>query len=142
MRDLIGYGGKTPALAWPNGAGLAISLVVNFEEGAEQQVGDGDPASERIGEILSVVEPGTRDMGQEQIFAYGMRAGLWRFLDALEVGPRQSPIMREEARLYAIQAARDYARDENRRIRAAPMWPMQKPHWPGERISRRATTGG
>ena len=84
MRDLIGYGGKTPAFVWPNGARLAISLVVNFEEGAEQQVGDGDPATERIGEVLSVVEPGTRDMGQEQIFAYGMRAGLWRFLEALE----------------------------------------------------------
>ena len=84
MRDLLGYGGKTPALVWPNGARLAISLVVNFEEGAEQQVGDGDPATERIGEVLSVVEPGTRDIGQEQIFAYGMRAGLWRFLDALE----------------------------------------------------------
>ena len=84
MRDLIGYGGETPTLVWPNGARLAISLVVNFEEGAEQQVGDCDPATERIGEVLSVVEPGTRDMGQEQVFAYGMRAGLWRFLDALE----------------------------------------------------------
>lgn len=57
--------------------------MVNFEEGAEQQVGDGDPASERIGEVISVVEPGVRDIGQEQIFAYGMRAGLWRVLDAL-----------------------------------------------------------
>ena len=84
MRDLIGYAGKAPDIVWPNGARLAISVVVNFEEGAEQQVGDGDPATERMGEVLSVVEPGTRDMGQEQIFAYGMRAGLWRFLDALE----------------------------------------------------------
>ncbi|MGE0852552.1 MAG: polysaccharide deacetylase family protein [Hyphomicrobiaceae bacterium] len=84
MRDLIGYGGQGPHIIWPNGARLAISLVINFEEGAEQQVGDGDPTTERVGEVLSVVEPGVRDMGQEQIFAYGMRAGLWRFLDALE----------------------------------------------------------
>lgn len=84
MRDLIGYGGKGPDITWPNGARLAISIVINFEEGAEQQAGDGDSATERIGEVLSVVEPGVRDMGQEQIFAYGMRAGLWRFLDALE----------------------------------------------------------
>ena len=83
-RDLVGYGGMEPDITWPNGARLAISLVVNFEEGAEQQVGDGDPATERIGEVLSVVDPGVRDMGQEQIFAYGMRAGLWRFLDALD----------------------------------------------------------
>jgi peptidoglycan/xylan/chitin deacetylase (PgdA/CDA1 family) len=84
MRDLIGYGGNGPDIIWPNGARLAVSIVVNFEEGAEQQVGDGDPVTERIGEVLSVVDPGTRDMGQEQIFAYGMRAGFWRFLHALD----------------------------------------------------------
>ncbi len=83
-RDLIGYGGRWPDLVWPNGARLAVSLVVNFEEGAELQVGDGDPQSERMGEVMSVVEPGRRDLGQEQIFAYGMRAGLWRLLDGLD----------------------------------------------------------
>ena len=83
-RDLHGYAGAWPEMVWPNGARLAVSLVVNFEEGAEMQVGDGDPASERIGEVLSVIEPGVRDLGQEQIFAYGMRAGLWRVLDALD----------------------------------------------------------
>ncbi len=82
--DLTGYGGKWPDLRWPNGARLAVSVVVNFEEGAEMQVGYGDPASERMGEVISVVEPGRRDRGQEQIFAYGMRAGLWRMLDALD----------------------------------------------------------
>jgi peptidoglycan/xylan/chitin deacetylase (PgdA/CDA1 family) len=84
MRDLTGYGRDTPDFLWPNGARLAVSVVVNFEEGAEQQVGDGDAMSERLGEVISVVEPGVRDMGQEQIFAYGMRVGLWRFLDALD----------------------------------------------------------
>ena len=83
-RDLRGYGGQPPQLAWPNGARVAVSVVVNFEEGAELQVGDGDPVSERMGEVLSVVAEGTRDIGQEQIFAYGMRAGLWRMLDALD----------------------------------------------------------
>jgi len=83
-RDLTGYGGKWPDFRWPDGSRLAVSFVVNFEEGAERQVGDGDPESERIGEVISVVAPGTRDIGQEQIFAYGMRAGLWRMLDALD----------------------------------------------------------
>jgi peptidoglycan/xylan/chitin deacetylase (PgdA/CDA1 family) len=83
-RDLIGYGGRWPDLRWPNGARLAVAVAINFEEGAEQQVGDGDAQSERVGEFLSVVAPGTRDIGQEQIFAYGMRAGLWRMLDALD----------------------------------------------------------
>ena len=91
-RNLIGYGGQPLDFTWPNGQRLAVSVVVNFEAGAEQQVGDGDPLSERMGEVISVVEPGTRDMGQEQIFAYGIRAGIWRFFDALEVNriPRLS----------------------------------------------------
>lgn len=84
MRDLTGYGGQWPDLTWPSGKKLAVSLNVNFEEGAEWQVGDGDPMSERLGEVISVVEPGVRDQGQEQIFAYGTRAGLWRMLDGLE----------------------------------------------------------
>ncbi|MFZ4687224.1 MAG: polysaccharide deacetylase family protein [Hyphomonadaceae bacterium] len=83
MRDLVGYGGQWPTITWPGGRRLAVSVVVNFEEGAELQVGDGDPTSELMGEVISVVEPGVRDMGQEQIFGYGMRAGLWRMLDAL-----------------------------------------------------------
>lgn len=83
-RDLIGYGGTPPGILWPNGARVAVSVVVNFEEGAELQVGDGDPRSERVGEIVSVVPEGTRDQGQEQLFAYGTRVGLWRFLDALK----------------------------------------------------------
>ena len=83
-RDLLGYGGRWPDMAWPNGARLAVSVVVNFEEGAELQVGDGDTRSEAIGEVISVVPQGVRDIGQEQIFGYGMRAGLWRMLDALD----------------------------------------------------------
>lgn len=83
-RDLIGYAGQPPDIIWPNGARVAVSVVVNFEEGAELQVGDGDAMSERIGEVTSVVPEGHRDLGQEQIFAYGSRVGLWRFLNALK----------------------------------------------------------
>lgn len=83
-RDLIGYGATPPEIIWPNGARVAVSVVVNFEEGAEQQVGDGDAASERVGEVISVVPEGRRDQGQEQIFAYGLRRGFWRFIDALD----------------------------------------------------------
>ena len=83
-RDLLGYGDRRPTVVWPNGARVAVSLVVNFEEGAELAIGDGDAANERLGEVLSVVPAGRRDFGQEEMFAYGMRAGLWRFLDAFE----------------------------------------------------------
>ncbi len=82
-RDLLGYGGAWPDITWPNGARLAVSVVVNFEEGAEQQVLDGDAANERIGEVISVVPEGRFDPGQAQIFAYGIRAGAWRIAQAL-----------------------------------------------------------
>jgi peptidoglycan/xylan/chitin deacetylase (PgdA/CDA1 family) len=82
-RDLIGYGGRWPDFVWPNGSRLAVSVVVNVEEGAELQVLDGDPVSERVGEVISVVPEGRPDPGQAQIFAYGTRAGVWRMADAL-----------------------------------------------------------
>ena len=84
MRDLRGYGRNQPKIKWPNGAKLAISLVVNFEEGAEFSVEQGDKHNERMSEVVSVVPDDRRDYGQEQIFSYGMRAGLWRFLDAFD----------------------------------------------------------
>lgn len=84
QRDLRGYGRNRPAIVWPNGARVAVSLVVNFEEGAELSIEQGDAETERFGEVQSVQPPGVRDLVQEQVFDYGMRAGLWRFLDAFD----------------------------------------------------------
>lgn len=81
-RNLRGYGRDRPDIVWPNGARVAVSLVVNFEEGAELAVEQGDTTTERYGEVQSVLPSGVRDLVQEQVFDYGMRAGLWRFLDA------------------------------------------------------------
>lgn len=83
-RDLRGYGFNPPDIIWPNGARLAVSINVNYEEGAEFTVENGDASSERFGEVSSVVPPGRRDLGMEELFAYGLRAGLPRFLDGLE----------------------------------------------------------
>jgi len=84
LRDLVGYGHRRPAITWPNGARVAVSLVLNFEEGAELSVEQGDGETEKLGEVLSVQPPGTRDLVQEQVFSFGMRVGLWRFLDAFD----------------------------------------------------------
>jgi peptidoglycan/xylan/chitin deacetylase (PgdA/CDA1 family) len=84
QRDLRGYGRKRPAIVWPNGARIAVSLAVNFEEGAELSIEQGDTETERFGEVQSVQPAGVRDLVQEQVFDYGMRAGLWRFLDAFD----------------------------------------------------------
>jgi peptidoglycan/xylan/chitin deacetylase (PgdA/CDA1 family) len=81
-RNLHGYGRQRPNIIWPNGARVAVSLVINFEEGAELAVEQGDAQTERYGEVQSTLRPGLRDLVQEQVFDYGMRVGLWRFLDA------------------------------------------------------------
>lgn len=92
-RDLRGYGKARPTIVWPNGARVAVSLVVNFEEGAELAVEQGDAETERYGEVASTLPPGVRDLVQEQVFDYGMRAGLWRFLDAFSAAGIRSTFM-------------------------------------------------
>jgi peptidoglycan/xylan/chitin deacetylase (PgdA/CDA1 family) len=84
QRDLRGYGRNRPAIVWPNGARIAVSLVVNFEEGGELSIEQGDAETEQFGEVSSVQPAGVRDLVQEQVFDYGMRAGLWRFLDIFD----------------------------------------------------------
>lgn len=93
QRDLRGYGRNRPDIVWPNGARVAVSLVVNFEEGAELSIEQGDGTTEQFGEVLSVQPPGVRDLVQEQVFDYGMRAGLWRFLDVFDVHGMQATFM-------------------------------------------------
>lgn len=80
---LLGYAGNWPRVAWPNGARVAVSLVVNYEEGAEFSAGSGDDRSDTCGELQSSVPHGLRDIAMEQTFAYGTRAGYWRLLDLL-----------------------------------------------------------
>ena len=45
-RSMIGYGAKTPIVKWPNGAKLALQIVLNYEEGSEKCVLHGDKTSE------------------------------------------------------------------------------------------------
>ena len=50
-RDLLGYAGSPPHPHWPGGARIAVSIVANFEEGAEFSVTDGDTENEAVYEI-------------------------------------------------------------------------------------------
>ncbi|HLZ98679.1 MAG TPA: allantoinase PuuE [Steroidobacteraceae bacterium] len=84
-RDLRGYGPKPPHARWPNGARIALQFVLNHEEGAENCVLDGDPASETfLSEIVGAAPYNMRHMSMESLFEYGSRAGLWRVLRAFE----------------------------------------------------------
>lgn len=79
-RDLLGYGATPPDARWPGGARLAISLVVNFEEGGENCLLHGDAASEGFLSEIPGAQPweGMRHWNMESIYEYGARAGFWR----------------------------------------------------------------
>ena len=73
-RDFRGYGSSPPAIGWPDGARLAVSVVVNVEEGAELSIGMGDERNEFVYESVEEVV-GARDLCMESHFEYGTRAG-------------------------------------------------------------------
>ncbi|MFO1349767.1 MAG: allantoinase PuuE [Gammaproteobacteria bacterium] len=79
-RDLIGYGAQPPHPRWPNDARIAVQFVINYEEGGENCILHGDPASEAfLSEIVGAQAlPGVRHMNMESIYEYGARAGFWR----------------------------------------------------------------
>jgi len=81
-RDLIGYGKDPPHADWPGGARIAIQMVLNYEEGGENCVLHGDPASEAfLSDMINPAAiPNARHMSMEQIYEYGSRAGVWRLL--------------------------------------------------------------
>lgn len=68
---------------WPDGAALAVSFVVNVEEGAELSLGDADERNESLHEIDEEVH-GAPDLCLRSHFAYGPRAGYRRIVAAFE----------------------------------------------------------
>jgi allantoinase len=84
-RDLIGYGRTPPHPRWPGQARIALQFVLNYEEGGENNVLHGDPASETfLSEIIGAAAFPMRHMSMESLYEYGSRAGLWRLLRMFE----------------------------------------------------------
>ena len=83
-RDFIGYGENPPNIVWPNKAKIAISVVVNYEEGSEYSLLDGDTHHETNNEVPSPVPLNQRDLFNESFFEYGSRVGVWRLLNLFE----------------------------------------------------------
>ena len=78
-RDLIGYGASPPDPRWPGRARLALQVVLNFEEGAENSILHGDPGSETfLSEIIGAKAYPARHQSMETMYEYGTRAGFWR----------------------------------------------------------------
>jgi len=81
-RDMVGYGANPPNANWPDGARLALSFVINYEEGGESCILHGDDRSETL-LAQGIGEPPVmagRDIEAESIFEYGSRAGFWRLM--------------------------------------------------------------
>lgn len=85
-RDLKGYGRNPPNPNWPGGAKIAVNFVINYEEGGENTLDNGDAQAEamlqEVGPKIGL--PGERDIPMETQFEYGSRRGMWRLLNLFE----------------------------------------------------------
>ena len=91
-RDLVGYADHRPDPRWPGGARVAVQFAINYEEGSEYTVLNGDGRTEvGLGEIPGGRVPdGRRDIAFESMYEFGSRVGIWRLLRLF--GERQLPV--------------------------------------------------
>lgn len=83
-RDMNGYGARPPHARWPGGARIAVQIVLNYEEGAENSILHGDAAAETfLSDIVGAQPFPMRHLSIESLYEYGSRAGLWRLLRLL-----------------------------------------------------------
>ncbi len=111
-RDMTGYGGAVPAAQWPNGAKIAVQIVLNYEEGGENNILHGDAASEAFLSEITGAAPwqGQRHWNMESIYEYGSRAGFWRVHKLLKNTPITvygvaTALMRAPQQLKAMKEA-------------------------------------
>lgn len=105
QRDMVGYGRSLPKFLWPGGKRLAISIVVNYEEGSEHSH-EVDRIVEGIGEFLPVDVP-TRDIGNESVYEYGPRVAVWRILETFaKFGTKATFFATAEALQRNVEAAK------------------------------------
>lgn len=99
-RDLTGYGANPPHPRWPEEARIAVSWVLNHEEGGEMCVLHGDEYSESVVTDLGAVQPlqHARNLNVESLFEYGSRVGFWEILRLLQS-------RRIDATVYAVGMA-------------------------------------
>ena len=84
-RDLIGYGRHVPQAQWPGNAKIAVQFVLNYEEGGENCVLHGDPASEQfLSEMFNPPAFAARHLSMDGIYEFGSRVGVWRLLKEFE----------------------------------------------------------
>jgi peptidoglycan/xylan/chitin deacetylase (PgdA/CDA1 family) len=72
------------AYPWPQDAHLALSIVVNVEEGAEANIQDGDKYPEPVDEMGIALKRPIRNLGNESNYQYGIKRGAPRVMRLLE----------------------------------------------------------
>ena len=78
-RDMIGYGSNQPKVSWPKKERIAVQIVLNYEEGAENCLLNGDKSSEVfLSEITGAQPIKGRNVNMESVYEYGSRSGFWR----------------------------------------------------------------
>ena len=78
-RDMVGYGSKRLEVKWPNNARIALQIVLNYEEGAENCIINGDKHFEVfLSEIIGAQPVKGRHINMESLYEYGSRSGFWR----------------------------------------------------------------
>jgi putative urate catabolism protein len=78
-RNMIGYGSNGLKISWPNNSRIAVQIVLNYEEGAENCVLNGDKHSEVfLSEIIGAQPIKGRHINMESLYEYGSRSGFWR----------------------------------------------------------------
>jgi len=84
-RDMVGYGSKNFKVRWPNNARIALQIVLNYEEGAENCILHGDKTSEIfLSEIIGAQPIKGRHINMESFYEYGSRRGFWRIHELLQ----------------------------------------------------------
>ena len=105
-RDFVGYGRHTPDPQWPGGAKVVVNLVVNYEEGAEYSLLDGDETNDAWGEYTYEIGPTVRDLSTETHMEFGSRAGAWRLARLFDDYKVKATI---SACAQALERNREYA---------------------------------
>lgn len=82
-RDFIGFRDQYPRNVWPGKARIAVNFCINYEEGGELCILNGDDRSEvRLSDVKVEAKLGKRDLNIESSYEYGSRVGYWRILKA------------------------------------------------------------
>jgi allantoinase len=111
QRNFVGYGMHPPRVTWPGGARIAVQIAVNYEEGSEYSLLDGDAHREPTGDLVSPIPPDQRDLLNESFFEYGSRVGVWRLLDLLDIHQIKSTFLVSGLALQRnLEAAREIVR--------------------------------